>query len=344
MCKVTYMMPLCLISLHNFNFNTFNSMKSIVLNETGLSIQDCELPFVGVDQSKVEISCASLNHRDLWITKGQYAGIKYPIILGSDASGYLNDQKVLINPSTNWFNDPIGQPKDYEIIGLPRDGTLRQEGIFNNNLIHSIPEHLTMEEASALPLAGLTAYRVLISRCKVKSGDKVLVTGIGGGVALFAAQFAIALGAEVWVTSGDDSKIQKSLELGVKGGINYKIENWHKQLNLQAGGFDVIIDGAGGQGFSHLLSLANAGANIGIYGGTTGKIEGLSPQILFWKQLNIHGSTMGNHTEFSQMLKLVSDFKIRPVIDSIYHLNDFQKAFDRMDSGKQFGKIIISLK
>lgn len=319
-------------------------MKAVILKEKGLVLEDYELPFLGKEQEKVDLEYASLNHRDVWITKGQYAGIRYPVVLASDGSGYLNGQAVIVNPSINWYQDPIGQPKDYEIIGLPKDGTLRQNGNFNKNLIHPVPGHLTMTEAAALPLAGLTAYRVLFSRCRLNQNDKVLITGIGGGVAIFAAQFAIAAGAEVWVTSGDDEKISKSIAFGVKGGVNYKTENWHKQLNHAAGGFDVIIDGAGGDGFSNLLSIANAGARIGMYGGTTGKVNNISPQIIFWKQLNIMGSTMGNHEEFAQMLNFVSAHKIKPIIHSVFSLEEYQKAFDLMASGKQFGKIVIKLR
>lgn len=145
-----------------------------------------------------------------------------------------------------------------------------------------------------------------------------MVTGIGGGVALFAAQFALAAKADVWVSSGDDDKIEKAIALGMQGGENYKNIDWHKNLQQKSGGFDVIIDSAGGDGFSYLMDIANAGARIGIYGGTVGKINNISPQKIFWKQLNIFGSTMGNHQEFTEMLNFISTHKIKPVIDSIY--------------------------
>ena len=318
-------------------------MKAVVLDETGLSLKDYVLPECGSGQSRIDLRYMSLNHRDVFITQGLYAGIRYPIVLGSDGSGIIEGKQVLLNPSVNWYSDKTGQPGDFEIIGLPRDGTLRQAGHFDTRLIHDIPDHLSMEEASALPLAGLTAYRVVFSRCGVKAGDRVLVTGIGGGVALFAAQFAMAAGAEVWVTSGKDDKLEKARSLGIKGGRNYKEEGWHKKLMAESGGFDVIIDSAGGPGFANLLVLANAGARIGIYGGNTGKLEGVSPQIIFWKQLNILGSTMGNHTEFAEMLGFVTTHRIRPVIDSVFQMQEYKAAFDRMATGQQFGKIVISL-
>ncbi|MFN9906412.1 MAG: zinc-binding alcohol dehydrogenase family protein, partial [bacterium] len=155
------------------------------------------------------------------------------------------------------------------------------------------PAHLSFAQAAALPLAGLTAYRALFTKADLKKGEKLLISGIGGGVALIAFQMALAVGAEVWVTSGADDKIELAQQLGAKGGINYKTENWHKSLeNNAGGGFDVIVDSAGGDGFQYFLDLANPAARIVFYGGTRGSFK-VNPQKMFWKQLTIFGSTMG---------------------------------------------------
>lgn len=134
-------------------------MKAIVLKEEGLQLSDYILPIISDDQAEVKIKFAALNHRDVWITKGQYAGIRFPVVLGSDGAGMSNGKKVVINPSINWYSDPIGQPSHYEIVGMPKDGTMRQVGNFNKKLLHTYPEHLEMQEAAAIPLAGLTAYQ-----------------------------------------------------------------------------------------------------------------------------------------------------------------------------------------
>ena len=318
-------------------------MKSIVLTEEGLKLEEKEI-YTTNRNTKVRLHYASLNHRDLWILKGQYAGIKYPIIPGSDGAGIYENKEVVLNPSINWEHNIKNQPKNYEIIGLPGDGTFQQEAYFSENLINNKPEHLDLKEASCIPLAGLTAYRVLFTRCGLQSNDKVLIVGAGGGVALFALQFAIAIDCEVWVTSGKEDKINKAVKLGAVGGVNYHTHEWHKELANKAEGFDVIIDSTGGSQFSLLTSLAKPGGRIGIYGGTLGKIQDLSPQVIFWKQLSIFGSTMGNHDEFKDMLAFVSKHKIHPVIDSVYKMEDHQKAFDRMDKGEQFGKIVLDLR
>ena len=194
-----------------------------------------------------------------------------------------------------------------------------------------------------MPLAGLTAYRALISRGEFKPNNKILVTGIGGGAALFALSFAIALVAEVFVTSGAKSKIFKAIELGAKGGVNYKENNWSEELVKIANGFDLIIDSAAGKDFVKLTELANPGAIITLFGRTAGSITDLNPKTIFWKQLSINGTTLGNEHEFRKMIELVSSRNIKPVIDSVYSAKNINLAFEKMDRGEQFGKMVINM-
>ncbi len=292
----------------------------------------------------VDIKAAALNHRDVWIMKGMYPGIKYPIILGADGAGVYKNQAVIFNPSINWGINPAFQGKDFEIIGLPNNGTFAEQILIDETQLFPMPSHLDFKSAAALPLAGLTAFRVLFSRCKLKKGERVLISGIGGGVALFAFQFAVALGANVYVTSSDDAKIEKAIQMGAKGGVNYKEDDWHKKIQKEAGGFDVIIDSAGGNGFQNLLKIANFGARIGIYGGTRGAVPNLSPQLIFWKQLSILGSTMGSDDDFENMLNFVNQNHITPIVDKIFSFSECNDAFEYMESGKQFGKIVLIAK
>ncbi|MBU6341147.1 MAG: zinc-binding dehydrogenase, partial [Bacteroidetes bacterium] len=202
-------------------------------------------------------------------------------------------------------------------------------------------DHLNFEEAAALPLAGLTAFRTLFSRCKLRKGEKVLITGIGGGVALLALQFALKAGAQVFVTSGSGEKIRRAKELGALDGVSYKEPSWDKQLKSLAGGFDVVIDSAGGDGFSALVGLCNAGARIGIYGGTLGKFGPISPQLIFWKQISILGSTMGSPADFDKMLQFVREHKMTPIVDKTYALDAGNQAFKYLEKSEQFGKIVL---
>ncbi len=292
----------------------------------------------------VEVKHCALNHRDLWISKGQYAGLKYPIILGSDVSGLVDGREVILNPSLHWGSNKNYQDKSYKILGLPDHGGLAEYVSIDSENIYTKPEHLNSIEASALPLAGLTAYRALFTRANVHSNDKVFITGIGGGVALIALQMALAIGAEVFVSSSDDDKINKALLLGAKAGYNYKNPEWHKEFLTQHSGVDVIVDGAGGSDFGKLVKISNPGARITLYGATQGSWQDIIVQQVFWKQLNILGSTMGSDNDFVELLKLINDNKIIPIVDKVFPLSEINEAFDYMNNGLQFGKIVISIK
>jgi NADPH:quinone reductase-like Zn-dependent oxidoreductase len=209
--------------------------------------------------------------------------------------------------------------------------------------VYDIPEHLNFTEAAALPVAGVTAYRALYVRGAVEPGNRILITGTGGGVALLAVQFAIASGHEVYVTSGSDEKIQAAMKLGAVGGVNYKSDDWAKSLRKQAGGFDVIVDSAGGAAFGQLPKLCNPGGRIVIYGGSLGHIEKLSPQVIFWRQISVLGTSMGSPNDFSNMINFVDEHKIKPVIDSMYDFEQANEALARLAAGDQFGKVTLSI-
>ncbi|MCC7050852.1 MAG: zinc-binding dehydrogenase [Bacteroidia bacterium] len=331
-------------------------MNALVLKEINQPLEfiEVEKPVLASNEALIKTDYAAINHRDVWISKGMYAGIKTPIILGSDGIGTVDEvsnnidrdwvgKKVIINPSVNWGNNESVQHKDYTILGLPLNGTFAEYVKVPIKNLQIAPPHLSLEQAAALPLAGLTAYRSLFTRAQVKPNESVLITGIGGGVALFAMQFAIANKNKTYVTSSSIQKIEKAQHLGAIGGAIYKEEGWAKKLNQQSGGFDVIIDSAGGKSFNYLLDLAKPGGRIVFYGGTTGNFENISPQKIFWKQLSLFGSTMGSDKDFEQMIDFVNKYKITPVVDEVFNLSFGNKAFEKMEEGKQFGKIVFKV-
>lgn len=328
-------------------------MKALVLEgvNQNLEFKSVNTPTIDQNETLVKIKAASFNRRDYWIRKGLYAGLKFPIILGSDGSGIVESsdnknligKEVIINPSVNWGINEKVQSKDFKILGLPEDGTFAEYTKISSNNIVEKPIHLTFEQASALPLAGLTAYRALFSRANLLNGEKVLITGVGGGVALFAMQFALAHGAKVFVTSGSEEKIEKAIKLGASAGTSYRETDWHKKFVKEHGNFDVIVDSACGEDFSRLVDLAEVGGRIVFFGGTKGNITNISPQKVFWKQLSILGSTMGSDKDFTNMINFVNEHKIIPVVDSIYSLEDGNEALNLMENSSQFGKIVLSV-
>lgn len=333
-------------------------MKALVLKDKGspLELQSVKDPVAEDGEAIVELSAAALNHRDAWIRQGLYANLSYPVILGSDGCGkvfsagtntdkHWEGKEVIINPSLHWGDASTHQhPKDFRILGMPDHGTFAQFVKVPVLNLADKPEHLSIEEAAAIPLAGLTAFRGLFKRAGLKSNEKVLITGIGGGVALFALQFALAVNAEVYVTSGSNEKIQSALTLGAAGGTNYHEKKWAENLLGQAGQFDVIIDGAAGDGFNDLLNLAAPGARVVIYGATRGNFNHLEARRIFWKQLNILGSTMGNPQDFHEMTGFIKAHKIKPVLDKIFPFEEGNAALNRMEDGEQFGKIVIRIR
>ncbi|MBK9151115.1 MAG: zinc-binding dehydrogenase [Saprospiraceae bacterium] len=317
-------------------------MKAWVLKSVNQLPEFCEVP---VPESKegyslVNLTASSLNHRDVWITKGKYAGIQLPCVLGSDGAGISEGRRVLINPGWYWGANEDVQSRAFRVLGMPDNGTFAEYISVPREFIHETPPHLSEVEAAALPLAGVTAYRALMSKCHPIPSHKVLVTGAGGGVALFAIQFALALGCEVYVTSGSHMKMDRAIGMGVAGAVNYRDDDWMDQLKKMAGGFDIIIDSAGGDGFRHLVSLSNPGGKIVFYGGTLGNINGLNPQTVFWKQLSIMGSTMGSPRDFAEMLEFVDKHRIIPVVDEVFEMEEWDKAFEKMEQGQQFGKLV----
>lgn len=331
-------------------------MKAIILEGINEKLKYTEVPTpeVGENEVLVKMHAASFNHRDLWIQKGLYGGLRFPSVQGSCGCGVVEGagervdrswigKEVVINPSLNWGQNPNTQAKDYIILGMAQDGTFAEYTKVNARLLHQKPAHLSTVEAASIPLAGLTGYRALMVRAAAKSGDNVLVTGVGGGVALFCMQFAIANGCNVFVTSGSQEKMDKALQLGAKGAVNYKNENWHKEIQKQSGGFDVVIDSSGGDTFAKVADICKPAGRIAMYGATLGAFNSGVPAKIFWKQLSIFGSTMGNDEDFANMVKFVDDHKIKPVIDSVYELKDAQTAIEKMERGEQFGKIVLKI-
>ena len=311
-------------------------------------------PQPGTGEAVVAIRAAALNHRDVWIKTGQYAGLKWPCQPGSDGAGVVMavgdgvdaawiGREVVINPSFDWGSDEQTQGPNFTILGLPRAGTLAEKISVPVAQLSAKPAHLSWEEAAALPLAGLTAYRAVFARARLRAGERVLVTGIGSGVAWFALQFAVVCGADVWVTSSSAEKIAKAIALGAKGGFHYTRADWAVEAAKIAGMFDVIVDSAGGAGFGDLIDLAAPGGRIVFFGGTRGNGPALPLRKIFWRQLSLLGTTMGSPADWSAMLEFVALHRVRPVVSEVFPLARAGEAFALMERGGQCGKIVVRI-
>ena len=331
-------------------------MKAVVLvgADQPLTVKTVDKPTPGPGEVLVQVKAAALNRRDYWISIGKYAGIKYPTILGSDGAGIVAEvgagvdkawagKEVIINPGHHWGDNSEAQSADFKILGLPDDGTFAEYVKVGAEYLHAKPSHLTFEQAAAIPLAALTAYRALFTKGKAQAGSKVLVVGAGSGTGTFAVQFAVAAGCQVFVTSGTGEKIERARQLGAAAGVSYKAQDWADELKHMAGGFDVLIDSALGKDFAKIPALCKPGARIVFFGATAGAIPELEPRVLFSKQIQLLGTMMGSPDDFKAMLDMINTHQLVPVVDEVFALDDAQQAVDKMGKSSQFGKLVLSV-
>lgn len=332
-------------------------MKAVVLEEAGgpekLQIKEVTTPEPEAGEVRVKLENSALNRRDYWITVGKYAGIQLPCTAGSDGAGIVDavgdgvdaglvGKEVVVYPARAWGDDQAGFGPDFRVLGMPDQGTFAEYICAPASDVYSKPGHLSWEQAAAVPLAGLTAWRAVMTQGEVSSGQNVLVTGAGSGVSTFAILWAANSGANVWVTSGSEEKIEKAKSIGANGGVSYKEEDFHKKLKKESGGFDVIIDSAGGESMNAVLDTLKAAGRYVFFGATMGNPPvGLEMAKLFFRHIRIQGTTMGSNKEFGDMLNFVSEKKIEPVVDRVLPMEEAVAAHKLMEDFSQMGKIVL---
>ena len=227
---------------------------------------------------------------------------------------------------------------------MPDQGTFAESICVPATDIAPKPDHLTFGQAAALPLAGLTSWRALVTHGEVKAGQKVLVTGIGGGVATFALLWATHHGAEVYVTSGSKEKLEAAKSLGARDGVSYHDTGWDKAIAKMSGGIDIVIDSAGGPVVNKAMNTLNVGGRFVFFGATLGNPEsGLEMAKMFFKQTRIQGTTMGMPAEFHAMLDFVRSHRIEPVVDQVVPFTEAVAAHERLWASEQMGKIVLAI-
>jgi zinc-binding alcohol dehydrogenase/oxidoreductase len=322
-------------------------MTAVRLHETGgpeqLRIEHVERPQPSAGEALVRLRAAAFNRRDVFITQGMYPGITLPRILGSDGAGVVagSSREVVIDPMLGWGDDPHIWRPDATILGMPHDGTFAQYVSVPNENIYDKPAHLTMEQAAALPLAGLTAYRALVTRGECKAGETVLITGVGGGVQTFVLLFAKALGARAIVTSGSDEKLERAKAMGADVAINYTTTpDWHKQI--KRGEIDLVVDSSGGDTIGKALGVVKPGGRVVLYGATRREASLLVFPI-FWNHLDVRGTSMGSPADFAAMLRLVGEKRLVPAVDRVYPMEQAVAAAQRIAGSEQFGKVVLTI-
>ena len=331
-------------------------MKGLVLPEikSEAELKEVELESLGSNEVLVRIKAASLNRRDYWITQGLYPKIVTPVILGSDGAGTIETiaehetpwkegDEVVIYPAKDWGTNESAQSESLTVLGMPDNGTFAEFAKVDVSQLFAKPKHLDWAETSAIPVAGITAFRATKVQGQLQPEQTVLITGIGGGVAVFALQIALASKARVYVTSSREEKIKRAVSLGASGGFQYTEEGWAKRCLKETGPVDLIIDGAGGASFTHLVSLLKPGGRLVNYGSTTGRPEKFDLFKIFWRQLILIGSTLGSPKDFADLLAFMDQHQLKPIVDQRHSLSEGPGAIAAMANSEQFGKVVLEI-
>ena len=305
----------------------------------GLVVGERPEPELPDGWARVSVRAAALNHHDLWSLQG--VGLpedRLPMILGCDAAGIGPDgAEVIVHgviASPGWQGDETLDPKRSLLSELYQGTFCERITVPAANLVPK-PEGMSWETAASLPTAWLTAYRMLFTNSGVAPGGLVLVQGAGGGVSTAAIQLGVAGGLRVWVTGREEAKRERALELGAEAVFEPGARLPEK--------VDAVIETVGAATWSHSVNVLRPGGTIVIAGATSGDAPSKAELTkIFFRQLRVVGSTMGNRAELERLARLVHGTGIEPTIDSTYRLEDARDAFERLHSGLAFGKVVLT--
>jgi NADPH:quinone reductase-like Zn-dependent oxidoreductase len=323
-------------------------VKAIRIHEDGgpevLRYEDAPDPVPGTGQVLIELRAASLNHLDVWVRKG-LPSVPKPRILGADGAGvvvsgegFAPGDRVVINPGLDHADGRIS------VVGEHSDGTHAELIAVPRSQVYPLPDGLDFETASAFPLVFETAYRMLATKAKLQEGEWVLVWGIGSGVSTACLAIAKALGARVIVTSGSGDKLERARELGADATFNHDSDDVVAGVKESTGvGADVIVDHVGEATWARSLAAAAPAGRVCVCGATTGPNPPAQLHRIWWKQLTVHGSTMGTKEDFEAAYELVASGRAVPVIDHVFPLAEAAAAHERLEAGEQLGKIVLRI-
>jgi len=313
------------------------------------------------DEVRVRVRAAALNHLDLFVVGGlPNVRITPPWIIGSDAMGTVESvgarvrgvrigDQVLINPGlsdrTCEYCLAGEQPlcPRFSVLGEHVPGTLAELVVVPAANVLPVEQGADPIEGAAFTLSTLTAWRMIVSRAQVVAGEQILIWGIGGGVALACLQICKLIGAHVTVTSSSDEKLERALALGADAVVNHAGVDVGHEMRARTGkrGVDVVVDSVGAATWTQSLGALGRRGRLVTCGGTSGPMVTTDVRRLFWNQWSILGSTMGNDAEFAAVVEHFRAGRLRPPVDGVYALDDARAAFERMESGRQFGKLVV---
>ena len=311
----------------------------------------------------VALKAAALNHLDLFVLGGMPGlALDFPHIMGADGAGVVKavggdvtavkpGDHVVLNPGLSCracASCRAGEHSlcpTYHLLGEHVDGTFAEAIRVPVENAVPIPSRVPWADAAAFPLVFLTAWRMLVTRAALRPGETVLIWGIGGGVALAALQIAQQRGARVLVTSSSDAKLERARALGADATINHATADVPREVRrlTEQHGADVVLETVGAATWDRSVRLLARGGRLVTCGATSGPNVGLDVRRVFWHQLSVLGSTMGNAEEFRQVVALLGEGVLHPVVDTVLPVREARAAFERMASGRQFGKLVLDI-
>src|SRR5437764_2164286 len=320
---------------------------------------------LGPRQVSVAPRAAALNHLDLFVVRGLPHEYRFPHIVGADGAGVVEavgsevrsvrpGDRVMINPGIPDYTCAYCRAgeqslcRSYGILGEHLPGTMAQYVVVPEQNVVTIPTlstPLTWVEAAAFSLVTLTAWRMVVTRAQVVSGETVLIWGIGGGVALAALRIAKLKGARVIVTSSSDAKLHEAQKLGADVTLNHTTQKISQEVRALTDrrGVDVVIENVGEATWDESLRSLGRGGRLVTCGATAGPKVGLDLRRVFWYQWSILGSTMGNAAEYEAIVRLLATGELRPIVDRVFPFNEARGAFERLARGEQLGKIVVEI-
>ena len=327
-------------------------MKAVRIHEDGgpevLRYEDVPDPEAGPGEVLVELRAAGLNHLDVWVRRG-LPSVPKPRILGADGAGIaaaLGDgvtafeigERVVINPG-------IPHDRRITVIGEHTDGTCCELKAIPAGQLYPLDDSLSFEEGAAFPLVFETAYRMLVTKASIREGEWALIWGIGGGVALAAFEICRALGVRTIVTSSSLEKLERARTLGADLAVSHAEDDVVAAVKdaTDGRGVDVVVETVGEATWERSLAAAATEGRIVVCGATSGHSPPARLYRLWWKQLAVFGSTMGMPSDFEAAYDLIRSGRARVHVDSVFPLAEAAKAHERLESGTQFGKVVLRI-
>lgn len=337
-------------------------MRAAIFRDHGgpdvITVEDVEAPVPAAGQVRIRVGAASLNHLDLWVRRGLPIETPMPHIGGSDIAGVVESvgsddlqpwvgRRVVVDPSLHydWYElaGVGGSGPPFGVIGEHTQGGFAEFVVVPGTNLLALPDEVSFEVAAAGALAGVTAWRALMTRGALRAGESVLITGASGGVSTMAVQYAKRAGAVVHAITSTPDGVRRARDLGADHVYDRLDGDWGKAvyMNTKRRGVSLCVDSVGQAIWPQAVRALSVGGRLVSYGATTGPEASFDIRQLFWKQLNFLGSTMGTHREFVEAMALVFDGTVKPRIDRVLALEETAEAHRLLEEGAVFGKIVI---